>query len=124
MDGKLPLGFKSLGEQQVKNIPKPIRVYRVHSESGAGARGSAHLKLTIARYRRSAILIAVIELVVRRRAERLATSGDKALKTDGRLPDKASTAVLPFANMSGDPRQDYFADGMTETIITDTVEAA
>jgi adenylate cyclase len=74
---KLPLTFDDLGEQQVKNIPEAIRVYRV-------------------------------------RAESLATQPVAALP----LPDKPSIAVLPFANMSGDPEQEYFVDGMVEEIIT------
>jgi len=74
---KLPLGFDDLGDQQVKNIPQAIRVYRVQAETVA-AKPIAALP----------------------------------------LPDKPSIAVLPFANMSGDPEQEYFVDGMVEEIIT------
>ena len=77
---RLPFVFEDLGEQQVKNITRPVRVYRVHE---AGTK----------------ILSAPASLVLP-------------------LPDKPSIAVLPFANMSGDPEQEYFADGMVEEIIT------
>jgi adenylate cyclase len=76
---KLDFAFQDLGEQQVKNIARPVRVYRVITASG-----SAPVR---------------------------ASSGPP-------LPDKPSIAVLPFANMSGDPEQEYFADGMVEEIIT------
>jgi len=74
---KLPLIFDDLGDQKVKNLAQPIRVYRVHAETP------------------------VVQPVV-------------ALP----LPDKPSIAVLPFQNMSGDPEQEYFVDGMVEEIIT------
>jgi len=74
---KLPLAFKDLGDQQVKNIAQAIRVYRVQAATPA------------------AQPIAALP-----------------------LPDKPSIAVLPFQNMSGDPEQEYFADGMVEEIIT------
>ena len=74
------VAFEDLGEQQLKNIARPVRVYRVGSSGGASTR--------------------------RRAAPRCA------------LPDKPSIAVLPFQNMSGDPEQEYFADGMVEDIIT------
>src|ERR1700732_1902726 len=77
---RLPFVFEDLGEQQVKNIARPVRVYRVRS--GAGKSPSAPASLALP------------------------------------LPDKPSIAVLPFANMSGDPEQEYFADGMVEEIIT------
>jgi TolB-like protein len=79
---KLDYTFEDLGEQQVKNIARPVRGYRVR---------------------------------------------DTPIPTDAPtpasrqplvLPDKPSIAVLPFANMSGDPEQEYFADGMVEEIIT------
>jgi adenylate cyclase len=76
--GKLEIAFEDIGEQQLKNIARPLRVYRVRSGNPASARRQAALP----------------------------------------LPDKPSIAVLPFANMSGDPEQEYFADGMVEEIIT------
>jgi adenylate cyclase len=79
IENKLDLGYDYLGEQAVKNIKKPIRVYRVHM---------------------------AVE----------ATSSEAASKAG--LDDRASIAVLPFANISGDPEQEYFSDGMTEEIIT------
>jgi adenylate cyclase len=76
--GRLDLTFDDLGEQNLKNIARPIRAYSVRVASGP--RQSAN-----------------------------------ALPP---LPDKASIAVLPFQNMSGDPEQEYFVDGMVEEIIT------
>jgi adenylate cyclase len=80
---KLPIRFADLGEHGVKNIARPVRVYRVE-------KGDAP----------------AIGLV------------DDATKVPLPLPDKPSIAVLPFENMSGDPEQEYFADGMVEEIIT------
>src|SRR4029077_16436390 len=80
---RLPFVFEDLGEQQVKNITRPVRVYRVGPRaSGPQAAGTAAVPSALP------------------------------------LPDKPSIAVLPFANMSGDPEQEYFADGMVEEIIT------
>src|SRR6516225_8427896 len=83
--GRLDLAFEDLGEQQLKNISRPVRVYRVRptgegSTPGAWARAAEHAAPP--------------------------------------LPDKPSIAVLPFANMSGDPEQEYFVDGMVEEIVT------
>jgi adenylate cyclase len=78
---RLPFAFEDLGEQQVKNIARPVRVYRVRND-----------------------------------ADPLASQPTSSAPLP--LPDKPSIAVLPFANMSGDPEQEYFADGMVEEIIT------
>ncbi len=74
-DGRLDIAFEDMGEQQLKNIARPTRVYRVRLDGRAPTPAPA-------------------------------------------LPDKPSIAVLPFNNMSGDPEQEYFADGMVEEIIT------
>ena len=77
--GKLDLVFEDIGEQQLKNITRPIRVYRVATTSSSASARS---------------------------------------RPNPPLPDKPSIAVLPFANLSGDPEQEYFADGMVAEIIT------
>ncbi len=74
--------FEDLGEQEVKNIPEPVRVYRWTDAAADPIPGTA--------------------------------GAEGALP----LPDKPSIAVLPFTNMSGDPEQEYFADGIVEEIIT------
>jgi len=77
---KLPYPFGDMGEQSVKNIARPIRVYAWRPASVAEPRVAPAASLP--------------------------------------LPDKPSIAVLPFANLSGDPEQEYFVDGMVEEIIT------
>jgi adenylate cyclase len=77
---RLPFVFEDRGEQQVKNITRPVRVYRVRDA-----------------------------------AAKIPSAPEQRMLP---LPDKPSIAVLPFANMSGDPEQEYFADGMVEEIIT------
>jgi len=80
VEGKLDAAFEDRGEQQLKNISKPVHAYAIHT--------GAYSSLT----------------------ERLSAAPP--------LPDKPSIAVLPFQNMSGDPEQEYFADGMVEEITT------
>jgi len=78
VEGKLPLVFAFMGEQTVKNIPKPVRAYRVAPEV-------------------------------------IPTGHVSSLA----MPSGPAIAVLPFTNMSGDPKEDYFSDGLTEDIVTE-----
>jgi adenylate cyclase len=80
VEGKLDASFEDRGEQQLKNISKPVRAYSVRTGACSAL------------------------------AERLSAAPP--------LPDKPSIAVLPFQNMSCDPEQEYFADGMVEEITT------
>jgi adenylate cyclase len=78
VQGKVAANFVDAGEQSLKNIARPVRIYRVELSKQSAAPAGSILP----------------------------------------LPDKPSIAVLPFQNMSGDPEQEYFTDGMVEDIIT------
>jgi adenylate cyclase len=77
---RLDLAFEDLGERELKNIARPVRVYRLRAPAESKAAPAPGIAL--------------------------------------QLPDKPSLAVLPFLNMSGDPEQEYFADGIVEDILT------
>jgi adenylate cyclase len=82
---RLPYSLEDIGEQRVKNIGRPVHVFRIRLHAKANG---------------------------------LVTGAPDAVPSPLPLPDKPSIAVLPFQNMSGDPEQEYFADGMVEEIIT------
>ena len=127
---KLRLGWEALGEQSVKNLPEPIRVYRVRTEdgsreralsSGAPRRRRRRLRAVLAATAGALLLLAVGLWVSWPRPLGLLVdlSGVGGPPIDPSLPDKPSLAILPFVNMSGDPEQEYFSDGLTEDLTTD-----
>ncbi len=125
VQGKVDLGFEDLGEREVKNIPKPVQVFKVLLDSPT----TKHTAVAVAKARRSlrwplvagglivSVIVAGLALWQRpwEPREEPASEANMAFP----LPDKPSIAVLPFNNMSDDASQEYFADGMTEDLITD-----
>ena len=118
--GKLGLGFDFLGEQQVKNIAQPVRVYRVRAEPAKARHppraGRMSRRIAVAASAVALVLIAggvAWQLARERAPEHLAPAGSAPA-----LPDRPTIAVLRFENASGDPEQDYFADGIADDIIT------
>ena len=124
---KLSLGYEYLGEHSVKNIDEPVRVYRVLLESEAVGKVVGEKKVRPRRWQWAAVVAVILILVVAVMAIwnfsfRSAFSPEKVSsleKISIPLTEKPSIAVLPFKNLSGDPEQEYFSDGITNDIITD-----
>ncbi len=115
---KLGLAFKSMGEQRLKNIPEPVRVYRVllGQAPASGQRRRRRWPLLPA----AALLVLLVAgsaLVLWPRATAFWRAGapDVMDEADGR----PSIAVLPFGDLGDNPEQDYFAEGLTDDLITD-----
>jgi adenylate cyclase len=128
--GRLPFAYESLGEQQLKGFSEPVRAYAVSLKSGEtipppevdSMPGEAQRE----RPRQRWVLVSAMVFLL------IAGGGlawfqpwaprEEPASIEGMvfpLPDKPSIAVLPFTNMSGDPEQEYFADGMVDDLITD-----
>lgn len=139
---KLALGYEYLGEHKVKNIEEPVRAFRVNfigepppktsipaSATKQPEKKSAKLPLiAIAAAIVAAIAIGLWQFIGKKSTAEIApaistsptttvsaTAHDPALAMPTGLP----IAVLPFTNMGGDPKEDYFSDGLTEDIITE-----
>jgi class 3 adenylate cyclase len=127
VESKLDLGCEDLGEQSVKNIPKPVRAYRVRIDAGRAA-----TEVQPRSARRTALVAALLvvlgvgtwwlwSLYAGRGPTPAggieALPGDEAFIVPG-FGSAPAIAVLPFENLSGDPEQEYFADGIAEDLIT------
>ena len=126
VEGKVEFGFEDLGEMMFKNIAKPVRVYRLRLEPEmAGTLVEAKpakpdYKLRIAVIATVTAVLVACSIVAWRnyvwpRLQERALAENAALP----LPDKPSLAVLPFDNLTQAADEDYFSDGMTNSLITD-----
>ena len=126
VENKLDLGFEDLGEHEIKNFFKTVRVYRVLSDPEATAHRVLKTNKAAGRTWRSGIVAAAVVLLAAAAVAgwhyyfRSPIDLDGASnKTGNPQTDKPSIAVLPFTNLSDDQNQEYFADGMTDELITD-----
>ena len=126
IESKLPYGYDFLGDQTVKNIAKPVGAYRVLMDPRVTVSGKP-LGEKSSSIRRAPILVGTVavfllavdvgiwQFYMRRPSVKPAV----VKEITSPLADNPSISVLPFNNLSDDPKQEYFADGMTDELITD-----
>src|SRR5512140_1294939 len=129
---KLGVGYQSLGAQSVTNISEPVQVYRILPEPDAFGKAIGKAWYRLKQWQKVAftlvvaLLPVVVNLAVKKYMDPTGSMSDSMSgifslftgKTSLPLPDKPSIVVLPLENMTGDPKLEYFTDGITEEIIT------
>jgi adenylate cyclase len=120
--GKLPFTFEDAGERQLKNIDQPVRMYQLHIPGASSEAVAVLAKRSATTDRRRWIvwgLAALLVLLGTGAAWWMGSRFSPSQRADSTEAPRLSIVVLPFRNLSGDPSQDYFADGITEDLTTD-----
>jgi TolB-like protein/class 3 adenylate cyclase/Flp pilus assembly protein TadD len=123
VERRLALGFRPVGSQKMKNLAEPVEVYRVIVDGTEAFTAEPVQKRKAGSWVWPAAAVLLLAVVAGGSAlwlSRTPSPGPVTVQSDAQpLPDKSSVAVLPFANMSDDPQQSYFADGIAEDLMTD-----
>jgi adenylate cyclase len=120
--GKLPFTFEDVGERQVKNIEQPVRMYQLHIPGASSKHVATLVRRPAITNRRRWIVWGLAAFLVLLGAGGAWWVGSPFLprqRADSTEAPRLSIVVLPFSNLSGDPSQDYFADGITEDLTSD-----
>ena len=120
IEGKLPLRYQTLGERSLKNIARPVRVYRIHE--GPAGRPPLDRRFTRS-WRWATVAVILLGAIAAFWGLYRYISHPPAELVSGQVPavqrpEGTFVAILPFRNMSEDPEQEYFSDGITEDIIS------
>jgi adenylate cyclase len=117
--GKLDVSFEDMGEQQLKNISRPVRVFRVVPNGPAGVLGKKSSGFLSRRWKAIGLRRAGMALVVLLLAALLGAAYLRFQQTQSSPAQRLSMVVLPFKNLSNEPEQEYFAEGITDDLTAD-----
>lgn len=117
IESKLPLGYEYIGEQLVKNIPKPVTAYKVLMDPRIVSHDKIENKVTMPAWSKKSVIVVGISITIL-----LIAVGIWSFYLGGRLTQPASSGkvsivVLPFTNMSNESEQEHLSDGITEELI-------